>query len=710
MVPWSRSGGRGRKLPFLTRFEVPCERSQVSPDRDAPDVPAAGDRSRPHLGGAYVVGAAALVVYFLTLYPSVAGGDSGELIGAVGSGGVIHPPGYPAYALLGLVFAKLPFGNLAWRCNLLSAVCDALAAALLFVAARIATRSMPAAWVTAILFALAPGVWRYAIVAEVFALDNLFVASLLLLAVLYVDRRERPFALGGAFVFGLGLSNHHTIVFTAAPLAAWVLASGWRDLGRPGVLVGLVVAFAAGLSPYAYLPLAARHHAVVSWGATDTWPGFLTHVLRREYGTFQLAPNGVAGPSASGIETVEAWLSDLLEQVGVAGGALAVLGLSWCAWASSRDSKTGPFRVGLVAIAPVLLSVGVLAALGNLPVGDALHRGIVARFWQQPDLFVCLWCGFGVASLGALAPAALTSRIGRRLEVPAAVALGATLLGLRFASMDRAKSTLVRDYGSEILRAAPRGSLLLTKGDLITNTVRYLQLADNERPDVRVVDLELLGLPWMKSSILARYPDVVIPGGRYMPGAPDGFDMKRLLDANVGRSPVLLCGGVKAGDASADAAYGRWPWGFCEWVHRGTEAVSLDAWVKDSEAALPRIDFSGQPHPQGSWEDVVWGDFWEVQQDRAAQLLRVSGRDDAKHKYLVLAGEILAGIVERNPAAPAHIYKNLAVALGRAGLDTPAQRARVANAWRHYLDRAPQGDPQRGAIEAELRRLESDSR
>jgi len=129
-----------------------------------------------------VVGAAALVVYFLTLYPSVAGGDSGELIGAVGSGGVIHPPGYPAYALLGLVFAKLPFGNLAWRCNLLSAVCDALAAALLFVAARIATRSMPAAWVTAILFALAPGVWRYAIVAEVFALDNLFVASLLLLA------------------------------------------------------------------------------------------------------------------------------------------------------------------------------------------------------------------------------------------------------------------------------------------------------------------------------------------------------------------------------------------------------------------------------------------------------------------------------------------------------------------------------------------------
>jgi len=641
--------------------------------------------------------ATALLVYLLTLYPSVAGGDSGELIGAVGSGGVIHPPGYPAYALLGQLFARFPFGTLAWRLNLMSAVCDAGAAASLFLATRVSTRSRGAALAAAALFAFSPGVWRYAITAEVFALNNLLVAALLLLALLAVERRDRRYAFWGALVFGLGLSNHHTILFTATPLALWVLWRGRAELLRPGVLLGLVTLLLLGLLPYLYLPIATRHHAVVTWGAADTWPGFLTHVLRREYGTFQLAPTGIAGPGPSSVETLGAWLSQVLEDVGVAGGALAVLGLL----ASSRESLRGTLRPGLLVLAPVALSVGVLAVLGNLPVSDALHRGIVARFWQQPDLYVCFWCGVGLATLGQLA--------GRRYELPAGLVIALAAALLRFSSMDRSKSVLVREYGSEILRAAPRDALVFSKGDLITNTMRYLQLAENVRPDVRIVDQELLGLPWMRALVFFQYPDVVIPGARYMPGADDGFTMKQLLDANTGRSPLLVCGGVKAGDKSADASYGLWPWGLCERARRGSDPVNLDQWVKESEVALPRFDFVGQPHPKGSWEDIAWGDNWEVRQERAAQLLRVAGRDDSKHKYIVLAGQILSSLVAENPDVPPHVYRNLATALGRAGLETPEDRARAADAWQHYLDATPRSDPQRSAIEQEVRRLRAGS-
>jgi hypothetical protein len=650
----------------------------------------------------------ALLAYVLTLYPSVAGGDSGELVGAVGGGGVIHPPGYPAYAVLGQLFARLPFGTLAWRLNLMSAVCDAAAAALLFLATCLYTRSRGGGLAAAALFAFSPGVWRYAIAAEVFALNNLIASALVLLALLYVARKERRFATLGAFVFGLGMSNHHTVLFTAAPLAAWVLWSGHRDLLRAPALGGLLLAFAAGLLPYAYLPLATRHHAVVSWGAADTWSGFLTHVLRREYGTFQLAPTGVAGPGATSTETLGAWLSDVLEQVGALGGALAVLGLL----ASLRNvavaergtiARNALRGMGgaLVLVAPVVLSVGVLATLGNLPVSDVLHRGIVARFWQQPNLFVCLWCGAGLATLGTL--------VGARFEIPAALVIALAAFGFRFSAMDRSKSMLVREYGASILRAAPPHALLFTKGDLITNTVRYLQLAENERPDVRIVDQELLGLPWMRTQVFLEYPDVVIPGARYMPGASDGFTMKELLDKNVGRSPILICGGVKAGDTSADATYGLWPWGLCDRVNRGADPVNLDAWVKDSEVALPTIDFADQAHPKGSWEDIVWSDYWEVRQERAAQLLRLAGHDPAKHKYIVLAGQILSSLVAENPDAPAHIYRNLATALGRAGLDTREQKARAADAWQHYLDVTPNSDSQRAAIEQEVRRLRAEA-
>jgi hypothetical protein len=265
---------------------------------------------------------------------------------------------------------------------------------------------------------------------------------------------------------------------------------------------------------------------------------------------------------------------------------------------------------------------------------------------------------------------------------------------------------VVRSYGSEILRAAPQGALLLTKGDLITNTVRYLQAVEGLRPDVRVVDQELLGYPWEPPRVERAHPEVKIPGARYMPGAPDGFTMKALLEANASAPAILVCGGVKAGDTSADLAYGRWPWGLCERVNPGSEAVNVDDWIRDSEAALPRIDFDARARPPGSWEAVAWGDYWEVRQGRAAHLLAVAGADPARRRFIGAAAEILEGIVKENPDAPAHVYKNLAVALGRRGLETDAQKREAAAAWKKYLETGPMDDPQRPAIEKEVARLE----
>lgn len=77
---------------------------------------------------------AALVlgVYTKTLYPSVAGGDSGELVAESCHLGVSHPPGYPLFNMAVHAFALLlPWGHggadgapamtVAWRANLFSA-------------------------------------------------------------------------------------------------------------------------------------------------------------------------------------------------------------------------------------------------------------------------------------------------------------------------------------------------------------------------------------------------------------------------------------------------------------------------------------------------------------------------------------------------------------------------------------------------------------
>src|SRR5271154_1693756 len=69
-----------------------------------------------------------LGVYIATLAPNVTLLDSGELITAAAKFGVGHPPGYPLWTLSGFLLTHLfPFGNLAWKTNLLDAVLGAFA-------------------------------------------------------------------------------------------------------------------------------------------------------------------------------------------------------------------------------------------------------------------------------------------------------------------------------------------------------------------------------------------------------------------------------------------------------------------------------------------------------------------------------------------------------------------------------------------------------
>jgi hypothetical protein len=640
---------------------------------------------------ATLVASAAFVAYALTLYRTLPGGDSGELIGAVASGGVIHPPGYPLYSLLGSIFAHLPLAGLALRLNLMSAVCDAAAAGLLASSVSRATGSRPGGALAGLLFAFAPGVWRYAIAAEVFALNNLALALLVWLAVRYEASRDLKYALGGAFVLGLGLSNHQTILFTGIPIVAWAVWRSSGALARPATLGRLVMAGALGLLPYLYLPVAAARHAFVTWGAADTWDGFWIHVLRREYGTFQLAPTVVSKYVFAG-DVLFAWGRHTLEQVGWLGVVLAAYGAA----AALVVGWKKPRGLGTVLLVPPLLSVGIMMVLANLPVSQPLYRDIVARFWQQPDLYVCGFIGIAFASLTARASPAVTALL--------AGAASLVQLGAHYQALDHHDNHLVEDYGAEMLRAAPPGALLVSKGDLITNGLRYLQLAVHARPDVRVVDQELIGTMWGTPLFAARFPDVVFPGGRYSADPSRGFTLKQLFDANKS-SPLYLCGGVAPGDTSIDGAYGLWPLGLCDEVHSGTEPVSLDDWLARSEEAVPRINFVGQAHAAGSWEDIVWGDTWEVRQSRGAHLMVVAGSDPGRRQYLPVAASILQKVVDENPDVSAHVYRNLAMAIGRAGITTPEQRAQAARAWEGYLKEAPPGDPQLPKIREELARL-----
>ena len=230
----------------------------------------------------WVASLVAGAVYFFTLAPTVTLEDSGELAVASDWLGVPHPPGYPIWTLLTWffqwVFHWVQYNghpNPAWGVGLASAVSGAFACGLL---ALLVCRSGAdvlgciaggrgevkagegeapwakgvclAAGVTAgLLLAFSPVLWSQSVIVEVYSLNALFQMAILLLIYMWMCRPKSDGLLwAAAFLFGLGLTNHQTLLFLGAGLAVAVLMKDtglFRDFALAAVLVGIPFVLAA---------------------------------------------------------------------------------------------------------------------------------------------------------------------------------------------------------------------------------------------------------------------------------------------------------------------------------------------------------------------------------------------------------------------------------------------------------------------------------
>ena len=225
-----------------------------------------------------------LVVYTLTLSRSVYFGDSGEFIAVAKVLGIAHPPGYPLYTMIAHLFTYLPFGNIAFRVNLFSAFTSSLTCVVVYFICLKLTRNRLASASASLFLAFSYLFGLYSLVAEVFSLNNLFVALIILISLNIFEnpKNQRLFYLL-SFTFGLSLTNHHTILFLTPALVFLVLSTNPKLLLQPKFLIYGTSFFILGLLPYLYLPLRALQNPILNWGDPDTISKFLNVILRRDY-------------------------------------------------------------------------------------------------------------------------------------------------------------------------------------------------------------------------------------------------------------------------------------------------------------------------------------------------------------------------------------------------------------------------------------------
>ncbi len=644
---------------------------------------------------AAALGVVVLAIYVRTLAPTVAGGDSGELITVAYTLGVAHPPGYPLYTLLASFFTLIPIGTIAWRVNLFSAVCGAGAATMLFLAAARWSGSLWAALAAASLFAFSPRVWPHAVTAEVFALNNLFIAGLVYLTVRFCeaatpsghgnDDQKRLMGLAACLLFfwiGLGLTNHHTLIFYAIPAALLVLTSN-PAMRAPRQIGIFALCGLAGLLPYAYIPIASGRVPLMSWGDQTTLSGFLDHLLRREYGTFRL---GVQEQGPDLIDRLAAYVAGSFGDLFWIVPLLAIAGLIlmrrhrtssllWC-W-------TGAFFFFLVTF----------NALANGPLEPGVSRFVEGRFWQQPHLLLCVFAALGLAAIAGRFGSA-----GVRALPVVAVSIAIAQPVVNFRAQDRSGAVQIHEFLKDILDSAPPQALLLETGDYIYHGLRYLQIVEGYRPDVRVLDQMVLAYPWHQRLAQKYFSDVVFPGVRLLPRAERSGDygMKALFDANRDRHPIYLCD-VNLWD-DARGSYTPWPTGLVDSVLPASQQPNVTTWIDSARASFDRVPVDAlRRAPVDSWENVALKYHWKQMGKHALSLARWGG-EHGDQAALRRAATLMETMLAGWPEAPHELHRDLGIVYQQLVPSDPSLQIPMRREFEAYLRDAPVSDPSVPAI------------
>jgi hypothetical protein len=466
----------------------------------------------------------AMTVYVATLAPGLTfehhGTDGGDLISAARTLGVPHPTGYPTYTLLAWLFSYLPVRTIAYRVNLLSAVCAAVAAGLLCRTTQQLLPddrfNLPIATATALVFAFSPLLWSQAVISEVYALLTFFAALFLWLLVRWRNGGGEKTIWLAAFVLGLGMGNHLTLAL-AVP-AAMFLIWGHSRTERQRLLCARTLLPAAGLfvmgiGVYAYLPLSAAQRPPVNWGNPQTWDRFLWVVTAKQYQIFAFALDIEQVPNR-----IFAWAQLLGAQFGWWGLAITLTG-GWSWWHRDR-------RFAIASLAWILLVV-IYAFFYDT--GDS-HVYLL-----PPLLLLAVWWAEGTHFV--LRFVQRKQPKWQNLAMAIVLALPFLSLALNWRASDLSKDTSVHAYIDQALDGVEPGGLVIVRGDGPTFALWYAIYAEGRRPEVAVVSGPLLAYIWYRNEIRHLYPEITLNEPR---GAnPTINDLVRdLITSNFRNRPI----------------------------------------------------------------------------------------------------------------------------------------------------------------------------
>lgn len=451
-----------------------------------------------------------LGVYLLTLAPSVTFFDSGEFLTAIHSLGIAHSPGYPLFINYAKPFTYLPFGSIAFRVNIATAVSAAAACygVYLLVCTLLADETSRLRWgnvlrrltalSVALAFAFSPRLWLQSNHDKPYPLVAFLTAMIFYLLLRWREKYRNGedcpnYIYLGAFISGLGFGGHQIMVLMMPAFAFLIISTDWRLLLRIKEII-LVCVFAGFgfISVHLHLPVRAVQNPLLNWGDPQTWTQFLWNFLRKGY--------PVDKPSRD-------W-SLLWKQINafsipyeftVAGVFLLLIGIF--AYMRKLRHEIAAYGVSIVVF------LAVIVGYFNTP-QDLIF--LTEEFFDPLYLLAAVFIGLGLFFLVK----SLLSLFRGDPPFWAGIVAGMLpfilplyLCAANYQENDQHENYIAYDYASNTLRSMHEGAALFTWGDSGAFPLWYLQGVEKMREDLDILHTPHLVFEWYLDSFpnLFRY-------------------------------------------------------------------------------------------------------------------------------------------------------------------------------------------------------------
>ena len=314
----------------------------------------------------------------------------------------------------------------------------------------------------ALLLAFAPTLWQQSLSCEVYTLTALFLCSVLWLSV-RLERGEKVLA-SLVFIYGLSLTNN----LTMALFLPGFLVLALRKVGFKKLFV-LLPLFVLPLLLYAYVPLAAHFSdSPLKWGDPQTWPTFFQHVNGSQY-----RPLMFTQPLAT-------WHLRLWSY---ASGALwPEFGGLFLAFMVPGIIALGKRQRAVLALTVWVFLVDIVYAT-NYAISD------IYVYYIPSYLCMAAWIAVGMGQVGEW----LSGKWPRMVRPLAILALMVPFVQMttHLAATDKSSNFLEADFAANILTSSPQNAVVLATNNTVF-TLWYLKFVKHQRPDVTVVNVDLL--------------------------------------------------------------------------------------------------------------------------------------------------------------------------------------------------------------------------